>query len=452
MEPSIASEILRAVVSGLILAILFGAIATWVWTIPRLFRGQPLLPQQPIVERQPPSWGVGTILLVLAAYILVSHYAFRSYGRLAHPEWGKAGVAAPDRVEKKEAQAADLAKPTPKEEAKPDARHPDEQDEELPYGLTPLEAMSIQGAINAFFILLVPLLARLTSGARFPEFGLSLRRWRRQLAVGVVAILFLMPIVYSIQAACIRLLDMSTPEIEKHRHPLEKMLRESLSPGLASVAFLTAVVLAPAFEELFFRGFLQPWLVMTLDRLATRRRSALEKPFEEPSLAGTTRTDPLADPDIDRLPAVGPDAGFDCWESAESPAHVAEPSGLTIAGVEDQGALFRPHSPLWPGFGIALTSLIFAALHAPQWPAPIPLFLLALGLGFVVQRTGSLTAAICMHAIFNGFSTMMLFFVAMERPDQARPPARPVLERVAPAEKHGAIAPEVPPGPRPGKT
>ena len=75
--------------------------------------------------------------------------------------------------------------------------------------------------------------------------------------------------------------------------------------------------------------------------------------------------------------------------------------------------------------------MVFAALHAPQWPAPIPLFVLALGLGIVYERTGSLLAPICMHAVFNGFSTLMLFHVALQGPDhpEARSPPGPGARR-----------------------
>ena len=45
-------------------------------------------------------------------------------------------------------------------------------------------------------------------------------------------------------------------------------------------------------------------------------------------------------------------------------------------------------------------------VHAPQWPAPIALFVLSLVIGTVYHRTGSLIAAIFMHATFNGLSTL----------------------------------------------
>jgi hypothetical protein len=61
----------------------------------------------------------------------------------------------------------------------------------------------------------------------------------------------------------------------------------------------------------------------------------------------------------------------------------------------------------WPA--IVGSSLLFAALHAEAWPAPIPLFVLALFLGYLAHRTTSLVGPIVLHALFNGVS--MLFLV-----------------------------------------
>ena len=58
---------------------------------------------------------------------------------------------------------------------------------------------------------------------------------------------------------------------------------------------------------------------------------------------------------------------------------------------------------------IVIISALFAVVHLPQWPAPIAIFFLSLGLGVVYQRTGSLFASFVMHALFNGFSTLILF-------------------------------------------
>jgi len=55
----------------------------------------------------------------------------------------------------------------------------------------------------------------------------------------------------------------------------------------------------------------------------------------------------------------------------------------------------------WPA--IALTSLLFASIHTDvsHWPS---LFMLALGLGYAYEKSGSLLRPIFMHAMFNGLT------------------------------------------------
>ena len=47
---------------------------------------------------------------------------------------------------------------------------------------------------------------------------------------------------------------------KQHKHPLEQMVMAEPNAGIACLAFLSAVVLAPAAEELLFRGIIQSWL------------------------------------------------------------------------------------------------------------------------------------------------------------------------------------------------
>lgn len=55
----------------------------------------------------------------------------------------------------------------------------------------------------------------------------------------------------------------------------------------------------------------------------------------------------------------------------------------------------------WPA--IVLTSLLFASIHEDisHWPS---LFVLALGLGYAYEKSGSLLRSIFMHAMFNGIN------------------------------------------------
>jgi membrane protease YdiL (CAAX protease family) len=64
---------------------------------------------------------------------------------------------------------------------------------------------------------------------------------------------------------------------------------------------------------------------------------------------------------------------------------------------------WRPRA-YWP---IVASSAIFAALHSGQGAAPIPLFVLALGLGFLYRQTGRITAPMIVHMVLNGLTLLV---------------------------------------------
>jgi membrane protease YdiL (CAAX protease family) len=55
----------------------------------------------------------------------------------------------------------------------------------------------------------------------------------------------------------------------------------------------------------------------------------------------------------------------------------------------------------WP---MVVTSLVFAMLHFGQGAAPIPLFFLSLGLGYLYRQTGNITAPLVVHVILNALT------------------------------------------------
>lgn len=57
---------------------------------------------------------------------------------------------------------------------------------------------------------------------------------------------------------------------------------------------------------------------------------------------------------------------------------------------------------------VILTAALFAVAHVGQGLAPLPLFPLALVLGAIIRRTGSVIPCILLHALFNAVSVVLL--------------------------------------------
>lgn len=160
-------------------------------------------------------------------------------------------------------------------------------------------------------------------------------------------------------------------------HPLVEMLRDSSDSGTLAVAVLVAVCVAPIFEEFVFRLVLQGWL----EKLATRWAGAgvdqAAAVPHEPVAADQT----MSDPPGDLLP---------CPADSADPCHAAAQSQSRA---------------IWPIVGSAA---LFAAMHLGHGFDPIPLFFLALCLGYLYYRTHRIIPCIVMHALFNAFSLAML--------------------------------------------
>ncbi len=192
------------------------------------------------------------------------------------------------------------------------------------------------------------------------EFGLGTgQRWKgvRQ---GLTGFAMWVPVVWAIHAALSEWIPYSHPTIETLvNHP---------SPRVIAGVWFNAVLVAPIVEEVFFRGVLQGWL----QRLG---REDSDRPFESLVLGRS-------------LVENSPDA---------SPPDLAK-------GEMDSTI----HVP-----AIVVASALFALAHANQGPAPISLFILSLGIGYMYQRTGSLLACVVMHMTLN-FATLALLGIGGE--------------------------------------
>lgn len=239
--------------------------------------------------------------------------------------------------------------------------------------LIPLQLVYISATLAtlAFAILLVCL----RTGATAADFGLRLDRWRYDLLVGLVGFIALAPPVYALQATLVHFFPT--------QHPLIDVLREGPGTAVVIVVSLSVAIVAPLSEEFLLRVLLQGWLervVATAVPWAFRSDGeSSELPAAEPSVvaAGETQSEnPYAAP-----------------QARASPQHETGDIGVARA------------------IPIVTSALIFALLHIGHGPAPLPLFFLALGLGYLYQRTHRLWPSVLVHCLLNTSSLLMLWLV-----------------------------------------
>jgi membrane protease YdiL (CAAX protease family) len=242
----------------------------------------------------------------------------------------------------------------------------------------------VNALASPFQVVTYPLVFSAFHRITLEQLGLTRRRLVRNVFGGVAVLLLLTPVVFGIWQF-IRWTYGSSGEHALERHTLEEIAQQQLYPSEWVLLFFTAMIAAPLHEELTFRGILQPWL-------AARPWGGHAAMFGAFVLALALRHERLLAAWSEDLSALTNAAAPALFVLAMLPLY------LMVWAVS--------RTPLMPAlFG---TSLLFACLHAPVWPTPIPLFVLALGLGTLAQRTRSLVGPIVMHSLFNSFSCVLL--------------------------------------------
>jgi len=206
----------------------------------------------------------------------------------------------------------------------------------------------------------------------------------RGIAQGALGLLIVWPLVFWVM----ELGEWFYQQVH-YQHPMEhdllKTLGQAHTPAVSLTLVFGASVVAPFFEEYLFRGHLQTLLKRALivwgERLTNREA--------EPSLVMAAVLSDIPAPPNEVLaapPEMPP-------PPMPSPAHTSPASDR-----------------VWQSWAaVILTSMIFAAIH-PAWSIP-GIFVLALGLGYVYDRTGNLWACITMHLLFNTLSTIQYLFI-----------------------------------------
>lgn len=394
MNP-VTLELILYVASGSLLLAFGGILWAWGWALTRIWKGRGLLENVSALALRDAPWGGLTVFAVVVLYVIVNISIGRGYAAVtgrrpprlaAKAAQAQAEVGKPEKEPAAKGQAkepaADAAAQPADEKEQPEPNEADLKKNEAPVQ-TDAELLIQLALINTLLLVLVPALVRLTSGAHLADFGLGSTNWAGQMAVGGVAALLMTPAVLAVQYLAVQLWP-------PNKHPVEEMMLGEFTEGVAVLAIMSTMVLAPMVEELLFRGIIQRWLTKIF-----------------------TGGPPKA------LPTVNPAYLYD-----EADWFAGDPFARPVEDpVRDLAVSKGPPTPSSPRFSVAaivLTSVFFSAMHFPQWPAPIGIFLLSMALGTVYQKTGSLLSAITMHAVFNGFSTVALLVMAIE--NQLHPP------------------------------
>ncbi|MCC6239288.1 MAG: CPBP family intramembrane metalloprotease [Phycisphaerales bacterium] len=219
-------------------------------------------------------------------------------------------------------------------------------------------SFAVGGVFNLAGALVLVMLNHRLRGDDGGRLGMRVGQIPRGLWQGAIGLVVLLPLVM----VCGQVIE----EVARWWNwalPTHEVLREMRSTDSWTEVvglWVVAVVLAPIFEEMMFRGMMQSFLVKVLDR--NQSRGSLQ-------------------------------VGEEVW---------ADHSVAALAGG-------RAIAARWGAIGI--TSLAFAAVHG-EWLWMAPLFLLSAGLGYAYERTGNLWVSIIMHGLFNALQITIFMTAA----------------------------------------
>jgi membrane protease YdiL (CAAX protease family) len=225
-------------------------------------------------------------------------------------------------------------------------------------------------------------LLRATCQARPEDVGLTPRGAGWSALAGLGLSVVLLPAVFGLYAL-VKWLSALAGLLEED-HAFLKLAREGLNGTEWGLLVFAACVAAAVNEELIFRGMVQRWaergqeegwfvMLCALALAVYMRAEAISKAFADASMPAMVNA---------TLPAL-------CV--------------VALAGVY---ALISRR----PWGGIFAASVLFAFVHTAVWPTPIPLLVLALGLGWLASRWQNLAGPMLVHSLSNAVACVALLW------------------------------------------
>ncbi len=202
-------------------------------------------------------------------------------------------------------------------------------------------------------VLISVFLVRLLHNCTWRDLGWVASKFWSDVKLGTVAFVMLAPPVYGLQI-------LLTQYVES-KHPLIESLREQADVPLIVASGIVAVLVAPIVEEFLLRVLLQGWL----EKLAVFRGDPL------PLFVGEGRQ------------------------------HESESTDSAACSTEEPAVELEGQEAIWP---VLVSSMVFALMHFSHGPDWIPLFVLALGLGYLYRQTHRIVPCIVVHFLLNACS------------------------------------------------
>ena len=363
-------HLLGAIIGMLIIGMLVVSVVFWGNALVRLATGKPLLPVEP---RRPVPWGMVDLAFIFFAVLFMV-----VGGQLA----AQSLFDIPQNVDIADAQSQHLA----------------------------VALFSSSLAMLASCAVAVGIL--MLRGATGEDLGWQSRRLLDDLRLGTTAFVMLAPPMYLLQFVLTR--------IWPSEHPIQTLLLEDPDVSIIVGAAFTAVIVAPLTEEIFFRLILQGWLekfsVLAIklhsgsydlgiagseqarcDSRAVFLGDSSDQPFPNTVATGeegdaTSEVDGRIELDHSRAEFVN--------------AYVSPQ--VETQKVEVTSKSSEPGNPTPQAWPIFVSAAIFALLHWGHGPDPVPLFLLAVGLGYLYHRTHRILPCIVVHFLVNSLSMTAL--------------------------------------------
>lgn len=263
------------------------------------------------------------------------------------------------------------------------------------YWTMTLMQVGFTAAIVAVLVLLL--------GASRRDLGLptSFAELGADLSLGLWMGLALMVPVFALQLVAVIALDIPAG------HPLLDQMSATPDLTVFAVAMTAAVIVAPVFEEIVYRLLLQGGLERLEDEY-------VGWPFSRPTRASKRLVEELAEEDN---ALAGQQEVSDSATTA--PTHAAGEEQFETTIESEELPPMAPGGPgMWPGLShgwapILISSFLFALAHLGNGPSPIPLFAMAMFLGYAYQRTHRILPSIIAHVVLNLTSVTVLIVQLM---------------------------------------